>query len=788
MAVDYEALAKQFGGSAAPAPSSNIDYEALAKQFGGGVAEQVSPRRQMVEAELRSVAAPFAGVSKGIGNIMFGGQRLAGKGLEALGATETGRALIEDAARRQAEQEAFIAPYRQAAPAMTGAGEFTGEVVGTLPVGGVIANVVSKVPGAGRVAEAIRTGGFRTGAPVATTAGGRAADIATRAAGGAVVGGTSAALINPEEAGTGAAIGAAAPFALPTVGKYIAIGGGKIIDAFTGNLAPVKAGKVAREMAGDAIGQIRAANNLAPINVNAAQAAGGIDNDVYQAFLDFYAGKDKTSFQRVLKDKQKLGQLNELARLAGGATDTEIITNIDSAKRVLNKLTTPMREGALEIVDETGRVVPALAKEASLLRKEAADKVEEVRRFVGQQVSKPTKVTPGLIVNELPIDKVSVSPAAQARAITPAQDNLATDYLLGKLAGRADEVAGKAALESLTAGQGARTAEAKLAELAQAKIKPIYSTDIASKIRNTANQPGVRADKIQRNALLMLADDIDALGSPSNGVMVGEDIYQIRKTSINDAITKALSEGGNDPKAQTQRLAGLLGDVRGYIDDAIRSAGAGKDWDAYLSTFSKGRQQLDQRVAAGQLLKILDKDPEKFVNIVKGGDSEFVEKLFGPGNKDIMQAMGGQRPRSPMVNLLGIADNIQRDLDIKKQIKPGRLALNLEDQYGNPSELIPGFVGYKTAIGKKVAQVLTGKVNEKAQALLTEGARTGKSMNEILNTFPAEERSKAVKLLTELAKTDKDLQRAIASGAIVLTTPAANNLAPAQQNQNALTR
>ena len=83
---------------------------------------------------------------------------------------------------------------------------------------------------------------------------------------------------------------------------------------------------------------------------------------------------------------------------------------------------------------------------------------------------------------------------------------------------------------------------------------------------------------------------------------------------------------------------------------------------------------------------------------------------------------------------------------------------------------------------------MTGKVNEKAQALLTEGARSGKTMNEVLNTFPAEERIKAVKLLTELAKTDKDLQRAITSGAIVLTTPSANALAPEQQNKNALAR
>lgn len=45
MAVDYEALAKQFGGSVAPA--SNVDYEALAKQFGGSVSET----RANVQAE-----------------------------------------------------------------------------------------------------------------------------------------------------------------------------------------------------------------------------------------------------------------------------------------------------------------------------------------------------------------------------------------------------------------------------------------------------------------------------------------------------------------------------------------------------------------------------------------------------------------------------------------------------------------------------------------------------------------------------------------------------------------
>jgi hypothetical protein len=751
MAVDYEALAKQFGGSAAPAPDTKIDYEALAKQFGGGVAEQVSPRRKMVEAELRTVAAPFAGLSKGAGNIMFGGQRLVGKGLEALGATETGQALIQDAARRQAEQEAFIAPYREVAPAMTGAGEFTGEVIGTLPVGGVIAKGVSKIPGAGTVAEAIRTGGFRTGAPVATTAGGRAADIATRAAGGAVVGGTSAALINPEEAGTGAAIGAAAPFALPIVGKYVSIGGGKIVDAFTGKLAPVKAGKVAREMAGDTINQIRAANNLAPVDINAAQAAAGIDNDVYQAFLDFYAGKDKTSFQRILKDTQKASQLNRLAQLAGGPNLTENIESVKQAKNVLNQLMTPIRETELTAANIAGTTGRKLQQEADVLAQAAGQKVGDVRRFT----------------------------AAQGRAINPATNNLTTDQQLMKLAARADDVAAQAAEGSLAFGEAARFKQAAVDSLADYGLKPLKSDAILGRLGGILNNPEFAGNDVIEGAVKAFGDDV-VKWTKNGGVIDAFALDSLRKNSVNAAIEKL--RPGLDQTSKKNLAAGVIAQLKTPIINAIEEAG-GTGYGKYLGDYAANAQLIDRRRLAGKALEMLDKSPDEFRRLVAGNNPDAVESVFGPGSFNILKEMGADV--KPMQQ---IADELTRDITLKGQAKSGRLALGLEDQYGSPSELIPGFVGYKTAIAKKVAQILTGKVNEKAQTLLTEGARSGKAMNEILNTFPAEERIKAVKLLTELAKTDKDLQRAIASGAIILTTPPANALSPTQQNQNALAR
>jgi len=745
MAVDYEALAKQFGGSAAPAPNANINYEALAKQFGGGVAEQVSPRRQMVEAELRSAAAPFAGFSKGVGNVMFGGQRLVGKGLETVGATDTGRALIEDAARRQAEQEAFIAPYKAVAPTATGAGEFGGEVFSTLPVGGVIAKGVSKIPGAGTVAEAIRTGGFRTGAPAATTFGGRAADVATRAGGGAVVGGTSAALINPEETGTGTVIGAVAPFVLPTAGKYIAQAGGKFIDAVTGKLANVEAGKIAREVAGDQINQIRAVNKLAPLDINAAQAAYGIDNDVYQAFLDFASGKDKSSYFRVLKDTQKTDQLNRLAQLAGGPTITENLTSVSQFKNALNNLMTPIRKTELTAANIGAEVGLPLQREANALAQVAGQKVEDVRRFS----------------------------AAQGRAINPATNNLTTDQQLMKLAAKADDVAAQAAKGSLVFGEAARFKQAAVDSLEAYGLRPLTSDSILSRLGGILNNPEFAGNDVIEGAVKAFGDDV-VKWTKNGGVIDAFALDSLRKNSVNAAIEKL--RPGLDQTSKKNLAAGVIAQLKTPIINAIEEAG-GTGYGKYLGDYAANAQLIDRRKLAGKALEMLNKSPDEFTRLVQGNNPDAVEAVFGPGSFNIFKEMG-----TDIKPMQQIADELLRDAKIGEQIKAGRRALGIEKE--SMAEKIPGFVGYKTAVAKKVLQTLEGKVSKKTIGILSDAAKTGKAMNEVLDTLPADERIKAFDLLTK----SKDWSRAVTSGAIMLTTPSANALAPDQQNQNALAR
>ncbi|RQO57028.1 hypothetical protein DBV14_09470 [Variovorax sp. KBW07] len=91
------------------------------------------------------------------------------------------------------------------------AGRVGANIAATLPVGGVIAAPVrAAAPFLGPLADAIATGGFRTGlAPTSWL--GRAGNVALRGTGGAVTGGASAGLVKPEDAGAGAVVGGLLP-------------------------------------------------------------------------------------------------------------------------------------------------------------------------------------------------------------------------------------------------------------------------------------------------------------------------------------------------------------------------------------------------------------------------------------------------------------------------------------------------------------------------------------------------------------------------------------------------
>lgn len=99
-------------------------------------------------------------------------------------------------------------------------GDIAGQVLVTAPVGGAIAAPLKGVAPA--LSQSLATGGLRAGGLTG------AKGIGTRMLGGAVTGGSSVGLVSPDQAGTGAVIGAATPAALQLLGRASSAVGGAV--------------------------------------------------------------------------------------------------------------------------------------------------------------------------------------------------------------------------------------------------------------------------------------------------------------------------------------------------------------------------------------------------------------------------------------------------------------------------------------------------------------------------------------------------------------------------------
>jgi len=114
------------------------------------------------------------------------------------------------------------------------AGKLGAEIAGTAGVGGAIAKGMSAIPAVAKSApnliNAVQSSGMTAGKSAPGLMGG-IQNMATRAAGGAISGGASAGLINPDEAGVGAALGGGLPVAMKGVGAAAGAVGNKLSDA-----------------------------------------------------------------------------------------------------------------------------------------------------------------------------------------------------------------------------------------------------------------------------------------------------------------------------------------------------------------------------------------------------------------------------------------------------------------------------------------------------------------------------------------------------------------------------
>ena len=247
----FEILQTQIGQPAQKA--APLPQKAEAPGF---VASALTSRANEL-ANLKDTAVDsFAALGKGVGDVGLGAQKYLGKYANAIGADKVGNWLTNDAEQGKKKLAAELAPHKARSPIATGVTEIGGNVIATLPVGGILAKapqalaklpmLASQAPKLNAAANALRTGGFTTGLPKATTRAGKVGQMALRSGAGAAVGGVSAELANGE-GGTGALIGGMLPPALAGA-HYAARGVGRVINGPPVEPAVQQAVKSARDM------------------------------------------------------------------------------------------------------------------------------------------------------------------------------------------------------------------------------------------------------------------------------------------------------------------------------------------------------------------------------------------------------------------------------------------------------------------------------------------------------------------------------------------------------------
>lgn len=756
-----------------PAGATDDEVIAQAQKLFAAPAAKPSPdavptRRELVQRELRQVAAPFVGFSTGVGNVMFGGQELLGKGLQAIGATDVGTALAADAARRRAESQAAAAQYKQEFPLATGAGELGAEVLATAPVGGAIAAPVSRIAPA--LGQAIRTGGFSTGrvvtgAPAAT----RAADIATRAAGGAITGGTTAALIKPEEAETGAVAGAALAVAAPPIVQTLAKGAGFLKDAFTGQLATVKAGKIARDVAGDRIAAIRAALAAAPEDLTAAQATAGVQKNAFQALGAFANKTDEMS----LKLKQQFdNELAVLQRMAESGNPTEARRAYEEAIQRLNQLTQDMRATELGAANQAAQVINRLAPQA-----------------MQRQASMVNALRGGIPVGEALPGQAVVSPATEAAQRAAAAQAQVERIVPGQIPAISARQAARTQMAASRQWQDTANIFAEIAKQRRAEagflerqigsledygLRPLDAGSITSAIDAKLAQPGLRASSNVTKVLQAVKDDIANLTEKGGGVIDAHDLYTLRKEGINERIAQIM--GQTDPKISAKVTRSVLQEVRPLIDDAIEKAG-GTGWRGYLAKYSQEMQAINRKAMAAEAARLFEDSPQEYVKLVRGKNQDAVETIFGPGSYDIFKEMAQEMP-----TLQKLAAGIEREKVMKEAATKGKEAFaEVVERAGRTFPRLPNPLNPKVTFANLTLDDLENRLGPKVAAKLREGMMSGKSALEMLNTLPAVERGAVLRMLNNPATWGK-------TGAAVARAAAAptNNLAPESRKENAL--
>lgn len=575
-------------------------------------------------------------------------------------------------------------------------------VVRKLPGGNVLANILN----------AASSGGIGVQAPT------RLGRVALRTTGGGTAGAATAALTG-QDVSEGAMFGAG----LPILGSVLKQLGGRAIDLT--RMPAVKAGKIIRDALGKDVEAAKAAfASLSPDDQRLAQQvllAAKIEPSKFFGLGKTVADQIDPDTRALTLDAQEAARNARMAAISGGEDATARRAAAESGRRDVSTATGPARDAALARSNIAGETVPAAEALANAARQRADEitasgVVPRMRGLEGrsrEQIDAAFQ-NPEFFTQGGPINRT------------------------GEIAEGAGQRADDAIAAQIGLRDTARDMEDVVADLAAEGMTPLRVGPIVQQLRSMAAQPATRADKLQKRALVTLADDLQGLAD-ANGVIDARDLYQIRKTGLNDIVDTLLS--GQQPGSGTkERTASLLTSAREMIDNAIEGAG-GVGWKDYLTRTRQGFETVNRQKLAGEGARLTKENPDEMIALMRGDREGIVEDIMGTGQFDIAgMALADPRRYNAMRMTADELQSLNRmaELEGRGATAGGNLLTRQQ-----PSYLSRGVRGMASVVSPQAAygaqganQVQRAILSPKVQQELAKAFESGPNMGAAMNQFP----------------------------------------------------
>lgn len=660
-------------------------------------------------------------------------------------APEEAPAQVSEIPGPRGQQPAFAKDYPQLYEAAQGARQMLGPTVeaGLAVGGGVLGGILGTVASPTLVVNPLSGGMMGSGVGYALGTGiTRQADIA--------LGNIPAPTISEGlEAGTrdvlmGMILDSGGRVAAPYIDKALQLGSRGVswlYDTLTGQIGAQKAAKILRDSLGVDVSAARALARTAPTDVTAAQSIASLTSPTTQALLEQAAKRDPR-YMLSTAEAQEAARINQLAQLAGAETQTGARGVQQEAKKELRNKLIPQLEQEMAAANTAGVLEPQLRAQAERMGTIAAEKADQVRRF--------SAAPPGVIQREPVVGLVTPEAAAvpagtrllekgQQKSIELGRPVSTGRYTYeGELAKRADEVAAQAAEGSLVFGEASRFATAAADSLAAHGFTPLKTDKVVANIDKLLTDPTLAPGARDLTRLLTMAKNDILKWTNAAGVIDAFAFETLRKNL--GANARKLAQG--DPTAQKELAAKVNQSVVPMIVDAIEAAGA-TGYREYLAAYSQGLKAVSEKKLSAKALQMYQNDPKSFIKLVEGNSPKEVEKAFGAGSYDIAKEMSADA----MKTLKGVAGEVKRDISVGTQAAAGRDALR-ELLDANKSRFrFPSFAFSRTTTTANVTlDTLSEKLGKNVMDKLTEAAKSGQNMAKLIDTLPAVERNKVLKV------------------------------------------